>query len=194
MHPKKPTESTPHTLARIDLDKDGQNDLFYLAGTTKRPQTCVFINQGSAKGMRFKLVHEHQGYYDSVFDFNGSGRAQIVVPEDLDKSCGSPEDLIDAQFKVEIDAMSQSWGKGFEKLNTPLLEPPPVPKAELYLVHPVHVFLMNLTGKKDAGPAAKPYLELKKKILTDILKTRSLPKACRTQIQQTLKSLMGRAS
>lgn len=189
----KPSEYSgypPHTKVNEDINGDGLKDIFYLAGEEDVFQTCIFLAEKSKSGLKYSLIHSHGEFYDSVLDLDGSGVPQILVAQDdLGYSCGmSPTDHIPKNTLNEIKKSYAKWSKGYEKYNFTYNMPDFYPLSNLLLLNNVKIYEIQGTSKMDVTKEKHPYLDLKKKILSEILKNKALPLVCKKKLEAILQA------
>lgn len=179
----------PHTQGKVDLNGDGVDDFFYLAGEPGGPvATCLFFGAKTAKGPTLSLTHRDGKFLDVIGDFAETGRPEILIPENLDK-CGPNNGLahIPTRLDPEIAKAFAAWTNGMQSLlYTPKTRPA---TASLYLLNPVHIYAYEGTKKVDVTASAKQFIDLKKKVLRETLKNPGLPADCATALRYGLRRL-----
>lgn len=189
------SDGPPHTKVNTDLNGDGIKDLFFLAGEEDVFQTCIFLGKKSKSKIEYELIHSHSDFYDTVFDFDQSKTAQVLVPSDVEKDCGRVEGdnaqyLIPEALKGEIKKASEKWSKGYESFNFTYGMPDFYPVHNLYLLNEVKIYKFVGRSKVDVTKEMTSYLELKKKVLSAAIKQKGLLKKCRARLEKTLSGLM----
>lgn len=184
----------PHTKIESDMNGDGVKDIFYLAGQEDVFQTCIFLGKKSKSKVDYDLVHSHSDFYDTVFDFDNSKTAQILVPSDIKTHCGQVEadddpDLIPDALKSEIKKSYEKWAKGYEAYNFTYNMPDFFPIQNLFLLNEVKIYKFVGKSKIDVTKKMTSYLDLKKKILTAVIQQNSLSRKCKIELEKTLNGI-----
>ena len=184
----------PHTKVESDINGDGVKDLFYLAGEEDVFQTCVFLGKKSKSKIDYDLVHSHSDFYDTIFDFDNSKTAEILVPSDVEVDCGQVEGdnaqyLIPDELKSEIKKSYEKWSKGYESYNFTYNMPDFFPIHNLFLLNEVKIYKLVGKSKVDVTKKMTSYLDLKKKVLNAALKQKSISKKCKSKLEKTLSGI-----
>jgi len=188
----KQDDYLPHTKVEKDLNGDGINDFFYLAGEEDVYQTCIFLSTKSKT--KLYLAHSHSDFYDTVFSFDGSNTAQILVPSDINKACSQADNrnsfnLISDSLKSDIKKSYAQWSKGYEAYNFTYNMPDFYPVHNLFLLNEVKIYKFAGKRKIDVTKKMTSYLELKRKVLEAAIKQDDLSKKCKKHLSKTLKRI-----
>lgn len=179
----------PHVQVKADLNGDGTNDFFYLAGSRKEGVTCMFFAQRTTDGTSLRMVHKHTGFFDTVGDFVGTKTPQILIPEEL-KDCGLDNGLefVAAKFDEELAPWNKAWSKGYENFRSKKGDR--LAMASFYPLNPVHVFEFRPDGgKTDLTEKAGALIDLKKKILLDTMANPNVSPVCKRELRFNYKRL-----
>lgn len=187
-------EFPPHTKVNSDLNNDEIPDYFYLAGASGDHVTCVFFGQKDGNKSALRLEYRDRKFYVPIMDIIGNGRPQFLLPQPVpsclpELSRDSGTRLIDSKFLPEINALMAKWSKGYEAFLYKYTSKEGGSIRNLYLLHPAHIFLYDGARKTDVTENAIEYLNLKKRVMQDVIDHKKLSKECRQTMKYNLKRI-----
>lgn len=133
--------------APLDVDGDGWLDVVTCTWFAKRSEWLR--NPGAAGGLWPRMPIEENGNFEAgaVYDIDGDGKAQEVLPDVVDTVWYERRD--NALVKHVICAKTMTWGVGCGDINgdgrpdvvrpDAWFEAPPEPRTEAWIEHPVDI-------------------------------------------------------
>jgi hypothetical protein len=180
--------NVPHVQVKADLNGDGVEDFFYLAGKNDQVATCIFFGSKTKEGYQLKLEQREGRFFLPIGDFSGGGKPQILQPEPFEE-CGLDNGVqyIPAKLNLEIEKAYKRWTKNYKgfahryRRNNA--------ENNLYLLNPAHIYQYDGAKKVDVTEQSKAYLDLKEKVLTATIEQKDVPSKCGKALQYLLKRL-----
>jgi hypothetical protein len=115
-----------HTIALKDFDGDKRSDVFYYAGQEEDFETTVLLNRVARPSYAFSnftVGYSDDHSYDPLFDFDGDGRPELLVPEAQDRlsdtddapDCEAP--MRDGPLAAEVKSEYRRLAGGLDSVN-----------------------------------------------------------------------------